>query len=42
MIWADGINWLYKMEVKNENFEFKMADLPSNMDKIIKAFIKNK
>jgi hypothetical protein len=28
--------------VDEKNFEFKMADLPSNMDKIIEAFIKNK
>jgi hypothetical protein len=37
--WSD---WLYGMGLTDENFEFKMADLPSNMDKIIKAFIKNK
>lgn len=37
--WSD---WLLGMGVRHENFEFKMADLPSNMDKIIKNFIKNK
>jgi hypothetical protein len=37
--WSD---WLYGMGVDEKNFEFKMADLPSNMDKIIEAFIKNK
>lgn len=36
--WSD---WLYGMGLKEGNFEFKMADLPSNMDKIIKAFILN-
>jgi hypothetical protein len=34
--WSD---WLLKMGVANDNFAFKTADLPSNMDKIIKAFI---
>jgi hypothetical protein len=34
--WSD---WLYGMGLKEENFEFKMADLPSNMDKIIRSFI---
>lgn len=37
--WSD---WLYAMGVDPKNFEFKMADLPSNSDKIIKSFIKNK
>jgi hypothetical protein len=37
--WSD---WLYGMGLKKGNFEFKMADLPSNMDKIIKGFIQNK
>ena len=30
------------MGLKENNFEFKMAGLPANMDKIIKSFIKNK
>lgn len=34
--WSD---WLFGMGVKENNFEFKMADLPSNMDKIIKMFL---
>lgn len=37
--WSD---WLYGMGLDEKNFEFKMADLPSNMDKIIKDFIKVK
>ena len=38
--WSD---WLFEMGVLKENFAFKTAELPSNMDKIIKAFIsKNK
>lgn len=36
--WSD---WLYGMGLNDGKFEFKMADLPSNMDKIIKDFIKN-
>lgn len=36
--WAD---WLYGMGLKDGKFEFKVTDLPSNMDKIIKDFIKN-
>lgn len=34
--WSD---WLLGMGVKEGDFQFKMADLPSNMDKIIKTFI---
>nr|WP_321222420.1 hypothetical protein [uncultured Psychroserpens sp.] len=37
--WSD---WLYEMGLKEGNFEFKMAELPANMDIIIKNFIKNK
>ncbi|MBU2920702.1 hypothetical protein KO504_05075 [Winogradskyella psychrotolerans] len=37
--WSD---WLYGMGLEEGNFEFKMADLPANMDKIIKEFIKKK
>ncbi|WP_194241982.1 hypothetical protein [Winogradskyella eckloniae] len=37
--WSD---WLYGMGLKEGNFEFKMAELPANMDIIIKNFIKNK
>lgn len=37
--WSD---WLFGMGLDEENFEFKMADLPSNMDKIIKDFILKK
>jgi hypothetical protein len=36
--WSD---WLLKMGVTKDNFAFKTAELPSNMDKIIKAFIAN-
>tara|TARA_B110000090_G_C13382084_1_gene446225 strand:- start:84 stop:995 length:912 start_codon:yes stop_codon:yes gene_type:complete len=36
--WSD---WLFAMGVNEENFEFKMADLPSNMDNIINKFISN-
>lgn len=36
--WSD---WVYSMGVKPGNFAFKTAELPSNMDKIIKAFISN-
>jgi hypothetical protein len=37
--WSD---WLYEMGLEEDNFEFKMAGLPANMDKVIKTFIKNK
>jgi hypothetical protein len=36
--WSD---WLFEMGVNEDNFYFKTTDLPSNMDKIISAFIKN-
>lgn len=37
--WSD---WLYGMGVKKENFAFKTAVLPSNMDNIINSFISKK
>ena len=37
--WSD---WIYGMGVKKENFAFKTAALPSNMNNIIKSFISKK
>jgi hypothetical protein len=35
--WSD---WLYEMGLEEDNFEFKMAGSPANMDKVIKRLSK--